>query len=205
MMKRLNAFIIGLLIFSSVHGQKMFTVESTNYIFGSYEEIQGGMGGCCKGFCADNLIASSILPNQGENNYGADMIKDDACQTAWVEGVNGDGIGESLEFTYTYDIAYEQSAEYSCKYTDSFLIANGYQKNETSFVENNRVKKMKMYINGKPYCWIKLKDEMGIQMVNLGFIKKLGKKTNTIKIKLEITEVYKGTKYNDTAISEIYW
>lgn len=204
-MKRLNVFIIGLFTFMSVHGQKMFTVASTHYIFGSYEEIQGGMAGCCKGFCADNLTTSSTLPNEGENNYGADMIKDDACQTAWVEGVKGDGKGEYLEFTYTYDITYEQSAEYSCKYTDSFLIVNGYQKNETSFTENNRVKKIKMYINDKPYCWIELKDEMGVQMVKLDFIKKLEKKTNTIKIKWEIAEVYKGTKYNDTAISEIFW
>lgn len=204
-MKLFKPIFIALLTFPTVHGQNLFTVEATDYIFGSYEEIQGGMTGCCKGFCAEHLIASSTLTNQGENSYAVDMLKDDACQTAWVEGVNGDGIGEYLEFEYRYDIAYEQSAEYSCKYADAFLIANGYQKSETSFFENNRVKKLKMYINGKAYCWIKLKDEMGVQKLNLRFIKKLGKKTNTIKIKFEIAEVYKGTKYNDTAISEIFW
>lgn len=204
-MKLIKPLFIVLLSITSLHSQKLFTVEATDYIFGSYEEIQGGMGGCCKGFCADHLMGSSTLANQGDNNYGVDMIKDDACQTAWVEGVKGDGIGEYIEFDYTYDVAYKESAEYSCKYADAFLIANGYQKNETTFLENNRVKKLKMYINGKAYCWIKLRDEMGAQQLNLGFIKKLGKKTNTIIIKLEIAEVYKGTKYSDTAISEIFW
>lgn len=194
-----------LAIFGSVNvgSQKMLNIKST--MEWKYDDIQFGMSGCCKGFCAENLIATSTLTNQNDNAYSTDMLKDDVCQTAWVEGVDGDGIGEYLEFEFTYDVAYEQSAEYSCKYTDEFFIVNGYQKNETTFAENNRVKKIKMYIDGKPYCWINLKDEMGAQSVKLGFIKNLGKKINTIKIRFEIAEVYKGTRYNDTAISEIYW
>lgn len=204
-MKSFSLLFLGFWMYVSLTGQKLFTVEATDYIFGSYEEIQEGMAGCCKEFCAENLVASSTLANQGENSYGVEMLKDDACQTAWVEGANGDGIGEYIEFEYSYDDAYAQSAEYACKYTDEFLIVNGYQKDKTTFLQNNRVKKIKMYIDGKPYCWILLKDKLGVQLVKLGFIKKLGKKAKTIKIKFEIAEVYKGTQYNDTAISEIFW
>ncbi|HLP13607.1 MAG TPA: hypothetical protein VK177_16860 [Flavobacteriales bacterium] len=163
------------------------------------------MHACCKGFCATELKASSFLQDKSKINYGAKMLADDKQSTAWVEGKADDGIGEWIEFNYTFDEKFSESAEGACNYQEDFLIANGYQKNNTAWKENNRVKKMKMYIDGKFYADIVLLDKMGSQLLRLGFIKSLKKKKAKIKIKFVIAEVYKGTKYRDTAITEIWW
>jgi len=163
------------------------------------------MWACCKGFCAKNLKASSFLKNNTGINYEPKNLADDDQNTAWVEGKSGDGIAEFIEFDYSYDIKYIEAADGACMYKDYFYILNGYQKNEQIWKENNRVKKMKMYINGKETCYIDLLDKMGFQLMKLNFIKPLGKKKNTIKIRFEIVEIYKGMKFEDTAISAIFW
>ena len=60
---------------------------------------------------------------------------------------------------------------------------------------------MKLFIDGKPVAIIKLNDIYEFQMVDFREIK-LNRKKNT-QIKLEILEVYPGSKFQDTAISEL--
>ena len=58
------------------------------------------------------------------------------------------------------------------------IITNGYSKSPTAWKNNSRVKKLKLSVDG---------DEM----------------TRTFTVTLEILDVYKGDKYDDTAISEV--
>lgn len=171
----------------------------------TYTELEEeDMHACCKGFCGKDLKVSSTL-SSNSFNYNSTNLTDDDKNTAWVEGNENNGIGEYIEFEYTYDMQYIDAAEGACKYKDEFFIVNGYQKNEITWSNNNRVKKMKLYVNNTLFCYIILLDQMGTQSIKLNFIKLLNKKKNTIKMKFEVAEVYKGEKYNDTAISELFW
>ena len=58
---------------------------------------------------------------------------------------------------------------------------------------------MKVYLNGKPYAVLNFLDSFEIQIINIGEIKFPANKET--KLKFEITQVYEGTKYKDTAIS----
>jgi len=81
------------------------------------------------------------------------------------------------------------------------MISNGYVKNQKSYEENGRVKKLKLYINGKVYGFLNLKDVCSEQRFEIEPIK--FEKEKICVLRLEIVEVYKGTKYDDTVISEI--
>lgn len=133
--------------------------------------------------------ASSTLPDGGGYSYKMSNLSDDNPGTAWVEGKDDYGIGEYIEFK-------------GYIYAGGIAILNGLQKNKTLFDANSRVKKIKVYINGKPNCIVELEDKMGIQSFQpIGYETGAGEETF---IKFEILEVYPGTKYKDTCISEIF-
>jgi hypothetical protein len=93
------------------------------------------------------------------------------------------------------------------------IIANGYVKSKKTYRENSRVKKLKMYMDDKPFAILNLEDSLYEQLfefepfwefkedVKLEELEKLGK----LEMKFEILEVYNGDKYDETAISEIYF
>lgn len=160
------------------------------------------------------IFASSTLNN--DKSYHANNLYDNSIKTAWVEGVKEYGIGEYFEIylnEYKLYKDYCYSDEY---YRESFYpiyaieIFNGYSKSEKTFKENSRVKKLKVYVNGIPYVILDLKDTNRKQYFHLGendiFFNGLNpekKLTDDLVLKFEIMEVYPGTKYKDTCISEI--
>ena len=129
---------------------------------------------------------SSTLINQGNNNYGSSNLYDWDPQTAWVEGKSDYGIGEFFEV----DLPYGGS---------NVGIFNGYQKSYDSWLNNSRVKKLKVYVDGKAVCFVVLKDLMGYQTFNLP----VDYLANYTTFRFEIMEVYPGAKWKDVAISEI--
>lgn len=154
----------------------------------------------------DYIYSSSNLEQQGNNSYEIKRLADDNYSTAWVEGVSGYGIGEKIEFSYTLD--------YDGSIIDSvLLIANGYQSSNTAFSNNSRVKQFKIIHDKKLLYVLDLKDEMGLQKIVLTGIsyyfqeyqKSGAHKNKTIRLQLEVTDVYKGEKYDDTAITDIYF
>ena len=141
-------------------------------------------------FSAENNVASSELSSQGSANYRISNISDWNHETAWVEGVNGNGIGQWIKFQ---DIS---------KQIDFITILNGYVKNDKAWSENSRVKSLKVYCNDEPLCILELQDSRSMQSFSVGDLFE-GKNIKTLRF--EILEVYSGTKYQDTAISEIYF
>ena len=140
-----------------------------------------------------NYSASSFLMSQGSNSYGPKNMFDKNPFTAWVEGVSGYGIGETITIE-------GPAPNY---------ILNGYQKSIKSFVDNSRVKKFKIYLNGKPFCYLQLSDKMGLQYFDLPYIDIEGKniyldRPGFFQWTFEIIEVYPGRKWKDTAISLLY-
>ena len=76
-------------------------------------------------------------------------------------------------------------------------IFNGYQKSYDTWNNNSRVKKFKVYGDGRPLCYLVLKDLMGYQTFEIPKDNEYGIYT------FEIVEVYPGVKWKDVAISEI--
>lgn len=162
------------------------------------------VGEGCSWYCGGNLgvqTASSYLPSQGSNTYSASNAHDLNFKTAWVEGVEGYGIGEYIEYELPPDNPR----------INQVIIANGYVKSEAAWLNNSRVKKLKMYINGEAYAFLNLSDsrsEQTFSVDNIGYSDRRNpglESKPSWKIRFEIVEVYKGKKYDDVAIAEIYF
>lgn len=188
--------------------REKYTNEEKNIFFycdETKDEIWQIEGGGCSWYCGGGpkrVTASSYLSSQGSNTYKPKNAHDLSYETAWVEGVNGYGIGEYLQYTF----------EAASPRITKIIIVNGYVKSKTTWKNNSRVKRLKMYIDNKPYAILNLKDFYGEQAFtlepignsnreNLEALKKLTDWT----LKFEILDVYKGEKFDDVAITEIYF
>ncbi|MBO7637104.1 MAG: hypothetical protein J6S89_11075 [Paludibacteraceae bacterium] len=164
----------------------------------SKESYWDVIGEGCSWYCAGgpkSVTASSQLKSQGSVNYKAGNAHDLNYRTAWVEGVEGYGIGEYLTYTF----------EGGSPRITTIIVVNGYVKSKKAFKENSRVKKLKVYKDDKPIAILNLKDIMGEQRFEIGTLGENISWTPDWKLKFEIMEVYKGDKYDDTALSEIYF
>lgn len=207
-----------LLIFSKVNAQwqKLFMNDAK----GSYS-------------CSSELNPPTFM-EFGE--YGAHNLCDKDFSTAWVEGVEGNGIGESINIGIGNELK------------DYLFFVNGYQKTEALYYMNNRVKtaRISLYVGSftiggvgqTGINWdvlqfgeekiIHFKDTFGIQRFDFPFDQKgvtkfkeqameSYKKSHEKEIeesdgylpvlyilRLEIMEVYKGSKWDDTCISDIW-
>ncbi len=162
------------------------------------------IGGDCSWYCGGGpkeVRSSSYLKSQAENNYEPKNAHDLNYKTAWFEGVDGYGIGEYL--LYTFDGASPRINE--------IIVVNGYVKSKTAWENNSRVKKLKLYIDDIPYAVLNLQDIRGSQNFKIEPIGNDRKDIDTLNnkpdwtLKFEILEVYKGLKYDDVVISEIYF
>lgn len=184
--------------------------KEENELLEKYPETYSSMwdveGGGCSWYCGAGeytVTTSSALSSNGKIDYDTKNLTDFNYQTAWVEGKKGYGIAEYIIFSF---------APTHPRIT-TIIFANGYIKSKKAWKENSRVHKLKMYIDDKPFAIIELKDIYAKQLVELekplgnserGDFDKLKEKDNW-NIKFEILSVYKGDKYEDTAITEIYF
>ncbi len=196
-----------------------------------------------QGYYTTSSELDAVDPHEGLGKYGGYNLFDHDPATAWVEGVERDGIGE----TFTIGIGEELK--------ENIYVLNGYQKSRDLFAQNNRIKtlRLSLYVGfmipgdfteiyayfhvvpfGEPED-IHLEDKYGLQTFPLPFditaAKELKEKQMAVfredfktrieeiqnvagpdemKIKVqyflkcEILEVYKGSKYDDTCISDIW-
>ena len=147
----------------------------------------------CSWYCGGGNYKIKASSSLGDS-YKAEFANDLSYKTAWVEGKKDEGIGEYLEYYFKND---------SPRITE-IIISNGYMKSEETWKNNNRVKKLKLYVNGVPFGILNLKDSRTDQYFEMGTLGHNKNGTDLI-LKFEILEVYKGSKYNDTAITEIYF
>jgi hypothetical protein len=142
---------------------------------------------------ADQVSASSFLWNDWnrfQENYHPLYVSDDDPKTAWVEGVDGDGVGEWLRLRVT-----EMDGATQLR----LHVRNGYQKSPSLFAANGRPKEVtvKLLPSGVSKR-LTLEDADGWQ--DLVVAQPAGKLNG---VELRIESVYKGTKYTDTCISDI--
>lgn len=158
-----------------------------------WDIIHGG----CSWYCGGGnykITASSELSPQNNISYSAKSANDLSYKTAWVEGKIDSGIGEYLEYSFKNK---------SPRIT-SIIISNGYMKSDEAWQDNNRVKSLKLYVNEKVFGILHLKDTKTDQIFKLSTFGRHNDGSDLV-LKFEILEVYQGDKYNDTAITEIYF
>ncbi|RKD91658.1 NADase-type glycan-binding domain-containing protein [Mangrovibacterium diazotrophicum] len=146
----------------------------------------------CSWYCGGGpykILASSELDTI---KYKVDNIHDFSLFTGWVEGKSDYGIGEFIEFYF----------EPNSPRVNKLIFYNGYFKNHVLWESNSRIKKAKLYINNTPYAYLNFRDVSASQTFSIEPISSTDENQDLI-LKIEILEVYKGTKYSDVVVSEI--
>jgi len=152
----------------------------------------------------NSITASSVLKDP-KNKYSVKNLIDEDPKTIWAEGAKDSGINEYIDINIT---------PYLDNYAGAYKIKkigliNGYAINESLFKKNNRVKTMR--IDYKNYLAdentpdiekegslvVDLEDSMAKQYIE--FKKPILMST----VKITILDVYRGTMWNDTCISEL--
>ncbi len=135
-----------------------------------------------------DFAASSTLAPTPANNpkyfYYPELAFDGDRETAWTEGVEGDGIGEWIRIELESEIT-----------VDSIGVMPGYF-DARWWKDNNRIKRIKVKTDKHSFD-LSCKDEMKTQKLSF---------KNHIKLReitFEIAEVYRDAKWKDTCISEI--
>lgn len=129
--------------------------------------------------------ASTVLAPQYGNTYGPENLVDEDLRTAWVEGVKGQGEGEYV----VVDLGGAHNVS-------AIQIMNGYHKNRRLFEANSRVRRATIRFSTGAERSVVLSDSPGIQTIELG-------KVETKWVQFAIQSVYRGSKYADTAITEL--
>lgn len=204
-------FLVLFLAFSSfLASQELKTINATqkkdsdffdyedyaapNKPIGKLEFLKG-----CSWYCGGSvksIEATSELKAEGSNSYSPKNTHDFDKNTAWIEGDSEYGIGESIVYHFDFNNIENYSGGLGI---NKILLANGYKKTKSTWENNSRVKQLKVYLNDKPYAILNLLDSFEIQTLEIGEIMFPADKVT--KLKFEITQVYKGKKYKDTAVS----
>ena len=154
-----------------------------------YEELVAFFSGVVqspRGMDGVAIMVSGTLPHREPGRFGVANLVDDEPSTAWCEGKPDDGIGEWIEFAF-----------HEPRKLERLGIVVGYAKSGNTFRSNNRVKTV---IVSMPNCdsfKVDLKDTHETQYVELP------SEDETKSVVITIQEVYRGSRYRDTCISEI--
>lgn len=154
--------------------------------------------GKCSWYCGGevlNIVASSKLHNIKGFTYNPSNAHDFDHETAWAEGVDGQGIGEYLEYEFAG----------GCPRITTVKILNGYAKNAKVWKNNSRVKKLRMYYNNQPVADLLLNDTRDLQLFEVGTLGPHNPDAPNWTLRFEILEVYPGAVHDDTVISELYF
>jgi hypothetical protein len=138
-----------------------------------------------------DATASSTLKPNGERTYDVDNIRAKYSDKAWVEGVEGDGIGESIALKVRRPLP-----------LDTILIMPGYhsQENKTLWGKNNRVAELEVTLNNEHTFTAKIPDAKYSKDYPIP-VRDYATPVNAIK--LTIKAVHKGTAARDTCISSL--
>lgn len=164
----------------------------------------------CLDFVQEAEASSELASADGR--YAAGNMLWQNREAAWAEGVDGPGIGESITYlqscTYGVDNKWEritpenrepiQNGLYD--YTE-ICIVNGYARNQKTWEENGRIKRLAMYVEGQLYAYLELEDTMFPQYFFLPEGDIVVPNRGMLEVRFEIEEVYPGSRYEDTCLT----
>ncbi|HAI75933.1 MAG TPA: hypothetical protein DCM08_06755 [Microscillaceae bacterium] len=139
------------------------------------------------------IKASSSQETEGRYNYEATNLIKNNFAAVWMEGVEGYGIGESLQLTFT-----KLTTDDKRTFNKQFYCVNGYAFNPSVWSDYARVKAFKVYKTTAPdeQEIVMLADSPFLQTFELSFTLQEGD-----ILVFEILDVYVGNKYDDTCLS----
>jgi hypothetical protein len=138
-----------------------------------------------------DAVASSTLKPDGEHTYDVENIKGLDGSTTWAEGVEGDGVGESITLTVHRPLP-----------LDAILIMPGYRTYEEGpqWSNNNRVAELEITLNGEHTFVAAIPDHKLGDLYPMP-VRDYTKPVSTVK--LVIKAVHRGTAARDTCISRL--
>ncbi|MBQ0167314.1 MAG: hypothetical protein KBT02_09445 [Treponema sp.] len=145
-------------------------------------------------YCTATSYLTELL--RGETvEYVPDNFGNDKLLLSWVEGAPGNGIGEK--------IAFESVTNEVLIGSRRFYIINGFFSPDkpSLFFDNGRIKTfhVKCYDNKKALVY-----EGDVELEDTGKMQVIEFPVRCCAFEFEITDVYPGRKYEDTAITAIY-
>jgi hypothetical protein len=158
-----------------------------------------------------NLVyASSTKASQGKHSYDITNIQDNNLNTAWVFELRS--ISEDCYFEFNFNFPKNTTYAGAYQFQGICSVFNGYCKSLKTWTENARVKRLLVYYNDKPVCYVNLLDTWHFQEFDISkFFRNNRNKKNLNakyeissgdKLKFKVIEIYKGSKFSDVAISE---
>ena len=134
----------------------------------------------------ETYCVSSVLKPQFGHQYGAANLFDASTGTAWVEGAQGNGVGESITIEFE-----------TLRRVRSIVVHNGYQKSDDIFLKNNRVRQLRVLFSGGESQIFILEDKISAQLLTLR------RPLQAHWLQFIIDDVWAGNKYPDTAITKL--
>ncbi len=141
---------------------------------------------------AEAKASSSLQDAAGK--YSASNAIDNDTSTAWVEGVLiGPGVGQWIKVDFEQPVVLKQ-----------IKVDIGYDHTAVLFLANNRVKRAAFFFSDGTSFEYTFLDQRGLQTILVA--EKMGEDITTDSVKMEVLEVYRGNRFDDTAISEMeFW
>lgn len=136
---------------------------------------------------ASSTLASEDLTALGLGvvSYDAGLTLDGRADTAWVEGVAGAGAGETITFRFGSPVIVVRMA-----------VSAGLERDEQIWQANNRPRSLTVTYSDGMSETVGLADRRGLQEIGLGY-------RLTDSITLTLRDVYAGTRYDDTPLTEV--
>lgn len=137
-------------------------------------------------------IESSSYLKDKKINYGQYKAHDGKFDTCWCAGKNKGGIGEWVKVNFN-----DWRTDKILNVITGFMIVNGVANSQEIYYKNNRIKLVELEFSEGQKLKLKLVD---------GNIRYQEFKIDHIKakwLKITILDIYKGSTYNDTCISEV--
>lgn len=131
-----------------------------------------------------NVTASSSL--KPVEAYHTDFLFDSRKDFGWAEGNPKSGVGESLVFALDELVTIEK-----------IQLSNGYQRSESHYTSNERLKKFTFGLSGEAADEYEATDSQAPQTVTLK------KPLQGKSFELKVSEVFAGAKYTDLVLSEL--
>lgn len=134
--------------------------------------------------------SDNAAPEEGERNYDVNNIKGLSWGKTWAEGVEGDGLGESITLTVHHPLP-----------LDTIMLMPGFKSDDKAlWTKNNRVAELEITLNGENTFSVTIPDESFSDLYPIP-VRGYTKPVNTVK--LVIKKVHPGTGSHDTCISHL--
>jgi len=139
-------------------------------------------------FKSASWCTSSMLITD-ENDYGPENFLNDSV---WCEGVDGYGIGETIEVSYDKYPSDSRNPAFA-----AILLANGDDRSAANYINYSRVKTILVETDLGDSWTLDVKDQRGHQSISLG--QEIAPKW----FRITILDVYPGNYYEDTCLTYI--